>query len=78
MMHEPSLLAVTHSSSVLVLTTIALTGPLWSFMLASMSCDCGFRRHTRTMPVRAHTCVHAHKHSVVSTAAMARQRVCMG
>jgi hypothetical protein len=52
MMHEPSLLAVTHSSSLLVLMTIALTGPLWSFMLAFMTCDCLPSRHTRTMPVR--------------------------
>jgi hypothetical protein len=35
-MQLPSELALTHSSSVLALTTMQFTGPLWSFMDASM------------------------------------------
>jgi len=44
---------------VLDLTMTALMGPLWSFMLASMSCDCLPILHMRTMPGR-HSVTESH------------------
>lgn len=47
---------------VLDLTMTALIGPLWSFMLASMSCDCLPILHMRTMPAKHNVTVSHGKH----------------